>query len=451
MTSNRLLVPALLLLSALCSAQTRTVSLDDCLESAAQNNPYVKNAALDINSAKMQKQEALTKYFPTVSAHAYAFASLNPLVDVSLEDFLGGSDAAHNLSYYLGTAADLSGANTEWQMLKQGYVIGASLVQPVFAGGRIVNGNALARLGIEAAELKRDIAVRDNRKEITAKYWTVVSLEEKKKALAKAIEMVEGIRKDVESARAAGLAVDADLLQVRVKAAELDAAARKLNSGERLAKMDLFNACGIEYKTLELDSMGLQGSFDELKAPQTYYRDETEAAAGTTESELLALNVKSKELTKKMAVGETLPEIGIGAAYGYSDLDLVTEPRMNGAVLATVKIPLTDWGAASRKIRRCNNEIQKAQNEKEYLDGQLVLKARKAWMELESAWDQVGIARETVGLSEMRLSHVRASYSAGMATLSEVLQAQTELQSGETALADARIAYCNALLDWTEL
>lgn len=427
-------------------SQTTGISLEECLELSLNNNPYVRNAAVDVNSAHLQKQEAFSKYFPTVSATAFAFRSFDPMLEIGLGDLLGDNDAAHNVEYYLNSTAGLAGLRTEWGLLERGFLVGVSAVQPVFAGGRIVNGNALAALGVRAATVKDEIARRDNRKDVTAKYWTAVSLAEKKKVLERASDLLAGLEKDAMSARDAGLVVEGDLLQVRLKSSELDAAMRKLKSGERLAKMDLFNAVGLEYKILELDSMKLSACFDDLKDPSSCYRDEAQVAAGMEESELLDLNLQSKQLARKMAIGEALPSVGIGATYGY--MEMVGEPRLNGAVFATVRIPISDWGAASRKIRRCTNEVAKARNEKEYLDSQLVLKARKQWMELESAWDQCKIALDAVSLSELRLEYARTSYAAGLATLSELLAAQSELQKCESSLVDCRIAYCNALLDW---
>ena len=45
-------------------AQPRTVSLQECLQSAATQNRTLLNATLQIQMAGEQKREAFTKYFP---------------------------------------------------------------------------------------------------------------------------------------------------------------------------------------------------------------------------------------------------------------------------------------------------------------------------------------------------------------------------------------------------
>ena len=436
----------MLAVPGLCFAQGRQLSLDECLEMSRENNPYVKAAALDLSSAKDVRQEALSKYFPEVTARAFGFHALDPLVNIGLSDVLGSSDMANNLKFYLENAAAMNDISTSWSMLGYAWSAGVNVVQPVFAGGRIVNGNALAKLGVAAAGLKQNVAIRDNQNEVTAKYWTVVSLGEKKKALQAGLDLLSTLSKDVASARGAGISADSDVLQVRVKQKELEAQMSKLVRGEKLAKMDLFNAIGLQYSYLGIDEIGLSDSFDNFGAPADYYADAESVAASTQESKLLELQLESKTLEKKMAVGEALPEIGVGAIYGYGKI--MNDPRANGAVYASVKIPLSDWGRTARKIHSCDNEISKTLSEKEYLDRQLILKVRKDWMNVECGWEQIEVCKEALGLQETVEAQKEASFKAGLCTMSELLQAQTDLQKARTELVDSRIEYCKAVSEW---
>ena len=87
-------------------------------------------------------------------------------------DLLGGSDMANNLLWQFETFAQMNGMNTSYSFIRNGFSAGLSLIQPVYAGGKIVNSNRLALLGVQAAELKQSTASRDNNLEIEQKYWT---------------------------------------------------------------------------------------------------------------------------------------------------------------------------------------------------------------------------------------------------------------------------------------
>lgn len=54
------------------AAATKSLTLEECRQRALEDNTYMKNAALDVRAAQLRKQEAITEYFPHVSATAMA-------------------------------------------------------------------------------------------------------------------------------------------------------------------------------------------------------------------------------------------------------------------------------------------------------------------------------------------------------------------------------------------
>ena len=65
------------------------------------------------------------------------------------------------------------------ELMKHGFSASVVASQPVYAGGRIVNGNRLASLGEEAAVLQAEIRMRDVLEEVESTYYLVVGLKEK--------------------------------------------------------------------------------------------------------------------------------------------------------------------------------------------------------------------------------------------------------------------------------
>jgi outer membrane protein TolC len=64
-----------------------------------------------------------------------------------------------------------------------GFNATATLMQPIYAGGRINTGNRLAKVGVKAAELKHEVNLRQKREEIEKLYWEIVALEEKRQTI----------------------------------------------------------------------------------------------------------------------------------------------------------------------------------------------------------------------------------------------------------------------------
>ena len=428
-------------------AQPRAYTLDECRQMARDNHPTARNAALEVSSARERKGEALAEYFPTVKASAAAYHAFNPLISLSLVDIAGTSDAAWELQNRLEDYGNQNGVKTTFEALQYGYGATLSAMQPVYAGGRIVNGNRLARLGVEAAELQQEVKLQETDALTEEKFWQVVSLTEKQGTASEALSTLDSLLRYARSATGAGLITTTELLTLENKRDETALAATRLRGGIRLAKMDLLNAMGADYTVTGVDSLTLLYPHDSLPAPEACYIPEEELAARMRENRLLDLQAEAKELQKKMTIGETLPEIGIGAFYGYGKY--LGDASANGAALVSVQVPLSDWGKAAHRIRRYANDAEMARNDRDYLSAQLLLKARQLWVTLSTAYEELQVAAKTRDVSRDTYAKTAGQLEAGTVTMGDLLQARLALRQADDALTDARIAYRRALSEYT--
>ena len=425
----------ILISASALSAQDVSLSLKDCIYLSENNNPYIKNTFLDIQSAKLQKKEVFAEYFPRLSFRAIGISSYDYFIDIVVGPELG--QALRN--------AEIGGYT------KFGFNASLSLMQPLYAGGRIVTGNKLAKVGIKAAELKHQVNLREKREEIEKMYWEIVALEEKRNTIKHLEELLDILYKDVTSAIDAGVLTESDLLLVKMKMNELKSGKIQLEGGIKLLKMNLFNTIGQGYSLISavadslkphIDNIVLSDRLSSLLPPSNYYIPEDEFAAGVTETELLNLMVEAKKLEKKLALGEYLPSAGIGISYGHSSF---ANTNSNALGLATISIPISNWGKGSMKLKRLNNEIQKAVNEKEHLTSQLALQARHLWLNLNVAWEQMKVAEENLEFAEKSVYNLISRFDAGLVPISDVLMNQTSLFEATENLINKQIEYSKAL------
>ena len=428
-----------ILISFMCasamSAQEVSLSLNDCIVLSECNNPYIKNTFLDIQSANYQKKEVFAEYFPRVSFRALGVSSYDYFIDIVVGPELG--EILRNSEI---------GGNT-----KSGFNATLSLMQPLYAGGRIVTGNKLAKVGIKAAELKHELNIREKREEIEKLYWEIVALEEKRHTLKHLEELLDILYKDVTSAIDAGVLTESDLLLVNMKKNELKSGKIHLEGGIKLLKMNLFNLIGQKYSFIEgvadaskphIDKIVLSDGLSSFLPPSEYYIPDEEFAAGVTETELLEIMVEAKKLEKKLALGEYLPSAGIGISYGYSNF---INSNTNAIGLATISVPISDWGKGSQKLKRLDNEIQKAVNEKEHLTSQLILQAGQLWLNLTVAWEQMQVAEENLAYAEKTVYDQMSRFNAGLIPISDVLMNQTQLMEATENLIAKKIEYSKAI------
>ena len=417
------------------SAQEVSLSIKDCIVLSEANNPYIKNTFLDIQSARFQKKEVFAEYFPRLSFRALGISSYDYLIDIAVGREVGDALRESELGGY--TRFGLNATFT--------------LMQPLYAGGRINTGNKLAKVGIKAAELKHKVNLREKREEIEKMYWEIVALEEKRHTIKHLEELLDILHRDVTSAIDAGVITESDLLLVKMKKNELKSGKIHLEGGIRLLKMNLFNTIGQGYTLVKgvadttkpyIDNIVLADRLSSLLPPSDYYIPEEEFAAGVSETELLGIMVEAKQLEKKLALGEYLPAAGVGISYGFSNF---TNSNSNAIGLATISIPISNWGKGSMKLKRLNNEIQKAVNEKEHLTSQLVLQARQLWLNLNVAWEQMKVAEENLELAEKNVYNQMSRFNAGLIPISDVLMNQTKLFEATENLIDKQIEYSKAL------
>lgn len=439
-------------------AQELRLTLEECREMALQNNSSSVGAALDLEAARYQKQEAFAEYFPRVSAMGFGFWAFDPLLEIGVKDIFGNNDFSNNLQGLIDSYAPMYGLPTSYTTLSRGYLAGISVMQPLFAGGRIVNGNRLAALGVEAAGLQQEVQRRSTSDEIEGYWWQVVSLQEKRELLAGSKEFVDTLFRDVTAAYEAGLVTEDELLQVKLARNELLSNEVQLDNGLKLAKMNLLNSIGQSYTVISanaseerpyIDSIVLADEEGLPGPPEVYYADEESIAASMEETRLLELQVEAAELQKKMALGEALPQLAVGATYGY--YDFTGKGDFNGLAFATVQIPISDWGKTGAKMKRLQTQVDKAASQRDYLQSQIILGVRQSWVELNSAWSQYQLALDSEAAAEASFGRVERNYEAGMVTIAELLQSQTSLRQASDKRADALNAYRQALRKWLDL
>jgi len=162
-------------------------TLEDCLKIAKEQNATLKSARLNREMSEATENSAFPAYFPKVYAGAFAFASndylLKETVDFSKEVNEVGQQFAPTMMQMGLDPSMLAGIPTSYSMgmLDKGIVGHLTLIQPVFMGGQIYNGNQLAKIGTQAAKLQETMSENEVRKNTENFYWTIVSLKEKRK------------------------------------------------------------------------------------------------------------------------------------------------------------------------------------------------------------------------------------------------------------------------------
>ena len=407
-----------LIIFALCSACSlvafgqKTYTLDECREMALRNNVKMRNATNDIEAAQSERNEAFTKYFPNVSASGIGYAANKGLLQLDM------------------------GPDMSMSLLKNGIMGGITLTQPVFTGGQIVNGNRLAKVGLEMSKVQLEQTENEVRLTVEQYFWQVVTLQEKLNTLRTVEKQLEELQKDVETIVNAGVTTRNDLLQIRLRQNETQSSRIQVENALSLSRNLL-----AQYMGLGSDSVDVTFSMDNQlpENPSNLFEVPENALARTSEYHLLQQNLKASRLQKDITIGKNLPTVALGGGYYYENL--MDRDHTFWMGFATVSIPISGWWGGSHDIKKQKLQVRNAENQLQDQSQMLMIRMQQTWNDLNDAYKQVGIALSSIEQATENLRIQTDYYGAGTCTMSEWLDAQTLFQQSRDKYVEAYAQY----------
>lgn len=407
-----IILSAALLLAASSAQAQRLMTAEQAVSDALQNNVRMKNSDNDLEAARQAKKQAFTKYFPTVSATGIGYMADKGLLEMSLAPGM------------------------EMSMMKNGIMGGVSAQLPLFTGGRILNANRLADVGVETSRQQRRMS--HNEVVLTAEtyFWQAVMLKEKLKTVEAVERQLDKFAKDADAAVAAGVTDRNDLLQVNLRKNETRSNRITLENALTTAKRLLAQYTGHDGDSIDV-SADMSGGLP--PSPLQLYAEPQTALANTAEYALLEQNVKANRLKYKMTVGQNLPSVAIGGGYMYDDL--MDKSHQFWLGFATVSIPLSGWWGGSHEMKKQRLAVRNAENTLQDNSQLLVIGMENKWNDMNDAYRKIGIAMESIAQAEENLRLHDDYYRAGTATMSDLLEAQTLYQNSRSAYVEAYAEY----------
>jgi outer membrane protein TolC len=162
---------------------------------------------------------------------------------------------------------------------------------------------------------------------------------------------------------------------------------------------------------------------------------------------LSALRVASEET--RVAKAGYLPSLSLDYFYGIDATRFATKtegiPNLGSSAIATVNIPLWNWGATRSKVRQADLRRDQARAELTFAQRQLLSNLRAFYGEAQTAHEQVETLRSSSDLAADSLRLTTLRYQAGEASVLEVVDAQNTLTSARNAYDEGEMRFRIAL------
>ena len=433
MKRNILVLVLAFLTLGMTAQKADVLTLDSCFALAKANNAQFKTNQIEIAKAQEVKKQVFTKFFPQVDVRYFAYYAINPIIQYGVDDI--HDEFGEILKAIIEYLNDVVGMDIPEQinLFKQGQSISATAIQPVYAGGRVRNGNKLAELGVEAAELKAQVSERDMLENIESTYYLIVGLQSKVATLESALNLIDSLDRVADVALKAGLVTKNDQLRVALERNKYQALRMQLNNGIVLTSQLLCQEIGIEYPE---DGLNLD---NDMHDGNIFIENE---AFERPEMRLLQMQIDAEVLQKRLTRGEALPQVGIGAAVQYGNC--IKNYKGNVMFFAAVQVPVLQWWETSHKIKEHNLKIEQYEIMQKDLTEKMTLQEKQAYNQTVEAMALMKSDEAALDMAQENYRVAELNYRAGINTITDVLEANSLLLQAQNAITDRQITYVTA-------
>jgi outer membrane protein TolC len=193
-----------------------------------------------------------------------------------------------------------------------------------------------------------------------------------------------------------------------------------------------------------------------LSAPETPpappARADVEAALGRRNPELQSALANSHlaDLTLSSAKLAYLPDLALNYNYGIDSAQFAIHSpdgsrNLGYSASATIDIPIWDWFTTQNRVRQSRIQRDLARVVLTNTQRRLIAQLEEFYAEATAAHDQLKSLDDSVATAAESLRLTRLRYTAGEATVLEVVDAQTSLTTTELAREDGTVRYQTAL------
>ena len=396
----------------------QTVTLKQAIEFALQNKADALKARLDITNADAKILEAKSGALPKVTGNANI--TYNPIIQ------------------------EVSLAGQTFKMGQPWVAVAGVQLQQALFNQQVFIGLKAAKSTKEFYQLNANLTEEQIIERVSNAYFQVFTAQEQKNTLESSYSSTEKVRNVIKSLYDNGLSKKIDLDRTNVNLTNIETNIKQSNNGITQAENALKFYMGMPIETkIQL--------VQEDMAVTPHLLDETVNTDERTEVKVLLKNKELLEYQKKATIANYYPTVNLTANYNWQGLG-EKFPLTNGsskgvmwsdysAIGLGINIPIFNGFATKAKVQQNQIDIDKL--EIDIKDTKLGLDQayQNAKAQIENSLATLESQKANVKLAEDVLADTKSNYQYGLATLTDLLDA-------ENSLVQAKNNYTTAILDY---
>jgi len=409
------------------SAQ-RKVTLKEAVDYALQNQADAKKAKLEIENSEYLIQEARAGALPSLSGTGNL--TYNPILQKSAlpGEFFGQPKGTTILVPF----------GQKWSS-----TVGVQLNQNLF-DQTVFTGLKAAKTTREFYQINAQLTEEQVIERVATAYYNVFVQKEQLETIDSSYLNISKSRDIIKSLFENGLAREIDLDRVSVQLMNLSTTRQQLVNAVQVQENALKFYMGMPIEQ-EIELAEEDFTVEEHLMPENM---ETE---NRTEMKVLKKQEELLELQKEARKAAYYPSLSLVANYNYQGLGNefpIFGKEENGVYWSdfsmiglNLKIPIFNGFATKARVNQADIELRTLQEDIKNTELSLDLEYQNAKSQIENNLIAIENQQENVSLAQKVVDNTQNNYRQGLATLTDLLEAQN-------ALVDAKNNYSNAVLQY---
>lgn len=416
-------------------------SLEECLDYAVEHNQSLQKDRLGLETANLAKKEVVGSLLPQISASAgitdniqkTTFAMPN-FVNSMMPESMQDPNAPKYMTVTMGM--DYS---ANW---------GASVAQQVL-NFSLFNAVNIANQSQKMAELGVEMTTQDVIAQTTFLYYNVQVLEYAMTQFENSISLLDRTLGILQANMDNGLMRKVDADRVRVSRTNLEtqhgSMEQALELQKKLLKLQMGFPMAQEIEVAELDTEAIEQMLS-ATAVQEFDIDRLPAFR------MLKQQQGMLELQRKSAVYASLPVITFVGNYSMNymgdDFKGETFHHFPVSMLSlNLKMPIFTGLSNSAKLRKAKLELLKSDHDEQAMTESLSMNWATASGQLEQQLKTVRAQKENKQLAQDVFDVTEVNFTEGIASLSDLLNAQSQLIQSQMNYVNALNSSVQAYID----
>lgn len=301
------------------------------------------------------------------------------------------------------------------------FALQPQIVQTLYAGGAVRAAWKGARLDYEVALCNEAFAMIDVRYAADYAYWTLSAMGQYLASVRRYVDIIRSLKSLVDARFEEGYIAKGDVLQIDSRLSE---AIYDLSVAEQNYSVAKHNFNILRGAQLDEDVQLAQTISDSIPLPARVPFENIIASRPDFAAADLSRRRAEVALRESRAPYNPRIDVGVGGAWAPLVPNRTGQTQINGNLFARVSVPIFHWGERQRTLSAARERQRQSELAQSKLYDDILREEMNGWITLVDSSAQVEASMRSMSIANENLEISTYSYSEGVGTVLDVLQAQ---------------------------